>query len=463
MPFSSAFENYPIIERAQRVRQSPVSAYAVVLIAVGVATGLRWAVGGRVISGVPFITYYPAIVIATLLGGFWPGVLSVILSSITAWYLFLPPVLSFDFTEKEAASLLLFIAIAGLDVIIVSLLNHAVERVLVQEQNTRVLIESAPNGIVMVDDQGTIKRVNSATEKLFGYGRSELIGMSVDMLVPIERGAAHRTLREAYLRKPEARLMGVGRDLSGRRKDGSEVPIEIGLAPVARNGNRAVLATVIDISERKRAHDVQLVLIQELTHRTANLFSMIRFVANRSLAEGQTLEKAKEDFNARLDALARAHTMLAEAAWEGAPLAEILRREVAEFSGQLSITGCDLILNASAAQQFSLIAHELLTNAVKHGAFKVPQGRVWVEGTVQRDGADGQFLFRWKETGGPSVVAPTRRGFGSVILIDVAERFGRRVTADYGPDGLTYELLLSLSAIEGGVKPSDPPVHARAS
>src|SRR5207247_2166159 len=108
---------------------------------------------------------------------------------------------------------------------VVALLNAQVERVMAQEENLRVLFESAPNGIIVVDEQGRIKLVNAGIEKLFGYKRLELLGRNVEVLVPDRRADAHRPERETYLRKPEARPMGVGRDLSGKRKDGSEFPV----------------------------------------------------------------------------------------------------------------------------------------------------------------------------------------------------------------------------------------------
>jgi PAS domain S-box-containing protein len=110
---------------------------------------------------------------------------------------------------------------------------------------------------------------------LFGYERRELLGQKIELLVPARQVDTHRAVRESFLEKPEARMMGAGRDLSGRRKDGSEFPIEIGLNPVNRDGHHAVLGTVIDISERKRAHDRQLFLVRELHHRTQNLFAVI--------------------------------------------------------------------------------------------------------------------------------------------------------------------------------------------
>src|SRR6202043_3273877 len=134
-------------------------------------------------------------------------------------------------------------------------------RIIAQVQNMSVLIESAPTGIVVVDEQGVIKLVNSSTEKQFGYSRLDLLGQRVDVLVPVPQATTHREAREAFQQKPEARIMGSGCDLSGRRKDGSEFPVEIGLNPVSQNGRIAVLATVIDISARKQTEEYQRLII----------------------------------------------------------------------------------------------------------------------------------------------------------------------------------------------------------
>jgi len=448
VPLSTAFEGRRLIERISKVRQNPVAAYSTAVVAVAVAVLIRWIVGGRVIEGLPFITYYPAIIVATLLGGLWPGVLALILSTVTAWYLFLLPYLGWGLDPKESVSLLLFVAMGGIDVALIALLNSAVDRILAQEQNVRVLVESAPNGIVVVDERGNIKLVNASTEKLFGYKRFELLGRNVDVLVPDRQVDTHRGVREAFLREPEARPMGGGRDLSGRRKDGSEFPIEIGLNPIRRNGNSAVLATVIDITERKRAQEGQQLIIRELQHRTRNLFAVFQSIAGRTLDEGKTAAEAKYVLNGRLQALARAYAMLSDAAWEGASLAKILDRQFAGFPQRLNISGCDLVVSPSAAQQFALIIHELATNALKYGALSTPDGRVSIEGRIERLDGDGRFSFLWTESGGPHVSAPTRKGFGSVILLDAAKQFGEHVALDYAPLGLNYELQLRLSAIE---------------
>jgi PAS domain S-box-containing protein len=453
MPFSTAFkEERPLIVRAWRIRQNPIAAYGIAASAVIIAAVLRWVLGGHLMDGIPFITYYPAIVIATLFGGYWPGIFATLLSAAISWFVFFPPSFSWELTQHDAISLLLFIVSASISVVLMAFMNTAGERAMAQEQNVQVLLESAPNGIVVIDEEGTITRVNATIERLFGYNRHELLGRKIEVLVPDRQVDTHRAVRESFLQKPEARMMGAGRELSGRRKEGSEFPVEIGLNPVSRNGRNAVLATVIDISERKRADDRQQFLIRELQHRTQNLFAVIQSIANRSLMEGHTLAEAKEVLNGRLHALAQAHSMLADAAWEGAPLAEMIKRELAGFSKQLSLSGCDIVVNTPAAQQFALMVHELATNAVKYGALSVPDGRISIECNIERANGDGTFSFLWKETGGPIVSVPKRKGFGSVILLDEAKQFGQHVALNYDPQGLSYERRFPLSAIEAATK-----------
>src|SRR5712691_8393985 len=180
VPFSTAFEDHPLIERALRVRQNPIAAYGIAAAAVALATLVRWVVSGQVVEGIPFITYYPAIIIATLAGGFWPGILAAALSAAAALYLFMPPLFSPDLNQREAVSLLLFILIAGINVVIIALLDAAVARIMAQVQNVRVLIESAPNGIMVVDERGYITLINTSVEKMFGYKQSELIGKNIE-------------------------------------------------------------------------------------------------------------------------------------------------------------------------------------------------------------------------------------------------------------------------------------------
>src|SRR4030095_9558812 len=102
---------------------------------------------------------------------------------------------------------------------------------------------------------GAISMVNAQTEKFFGYDRVELIGLNIDLLVPERYRANHADFRAGFLANPQTRSMGVGRDLYGLRKDGSEFPVEIGLTPIHTMHGLVIMATIVDITERKQAEE----------------------------------------------------------------------------------------------------------------------------------------------------------------------------------------------------------------
>jgi PAS domain S-box-containing protein len=120
------------------------------------------------------------------------------------------------------------------------------------EDRFRLAVESAPNAMVMVNRRGEIILVNSQTEQLFGYAREELIGRSIEALVPDRFRRRHPGYRADFYALPQTRAMGAGRDLYGLRKDGGEIPIEIGLNPIEVDGEVLVLSSIVDITERKR-------------------------------------------------------------------------------------------------------------------------------------------------------------------------------------------------------------------
>ena len=123
------------------------------------------------------------------------------------------------------------------------------------EEQFRVAVEAAPHGMLMVDERGTILLVNAQIERQFGYSREELLGTSVEILVPESLRAAHHAHREEFYHKPEPRQMGAGRELFGVRKDGQLIPVEIGLSPIQTASGIRVLASVVDISDRKRVEE----------------------------------------------------------------------------------------------------------------------------------------------------------------------------------------------------------------
>src|SRR3989440_641513 len=122
-------------------------------------------------------------------------------------------------------------------------------------QERTLQLEAAPNAMLIVDERGRVTLANAQAERLFGYDRAELLEQPVENLIPERYRGAHPVLRADFFGHPASRPMGAGRDLYGLRKDGSEVPIEIGLNPVRIDESTFVLASVIDITERKRAEE----------------------------------------------------------------------------------------------------------------------------------------------------------------------------------------------------------------
>ena len=316
------------------------------------------------------------------------------------------------------------------------------------EEQFRLAVEAAPNGMVLSNRDGEIILINTQIEKMFGYRRDELVGQNIDMLVPERFRERHLTDRGNYISRPSVRLMGTGRDVFARRKDGTEVPVEIGLSPIVTSQGTMALCGIVDITDRMKAQEGQQLVIRELQHRTQNLLTVVQTVANRSLDEAKTFAEAKFVMNGRLKALGKAYATLSEAKWTGASLREIIDQQLAPMLNRITVNGCDIIVIPTAAQQFAMIVHELTTNALKYGALSAPEGRVSIEGMTDRRSDDGVFLFTWTEIGGPVVSPPSRKGFGSVILIDSARQFGETVNADYLATGLVYSLQVRLSTVE---------------
>src|SRR6266516_5177129 len=134
------------------------------------------------------------------------------------------------------------------------------------DEKFRLAVGASPSGIVLVDGEGRIVLVNTQTEKMFGYSRGELIGQSVEMLVPKRFGANHPAHRAKFMAVPKARAMGAGRELFARRKDGTEFAIEIGLNPIETADGVLVLAAVADITARKQAEEEALQRREEISH-----------------------------------------------------------------------------------------------------------------------------------------------------------------------------------------------------
>jgi PAS domain S-box-containing protein len=338
--------------------------YTLGAASVALASAAR-AGAPELLSGIPFATYFIAVVLTAVAGGWRAGILALTLSLAAGNYLASGSVVPTTPDEWVAAAL--FVAVAAIVLGLVCLLNHAIDRMWYQAESARMVVEFQPAGVVGVDAAGRITMVNSAVERQLGYSREELLNRPFDQLVPEDVRNQHADPRASYLVHPEPRMMGAGRALSAVARDGSRLPVEVGLNPVAYDGRVGALATIGDISERKKLEQRTRILANEVSHRSRNLLAIVRALALRKLPR-----ESAADFVGILDALARTQDVFGRKTV--APLKAILEAELAGFGAQTSITGCDVELTPSAGQDFSLIFHELATNAAKHGALSTRTG-----------------------------------------------------------------------------------------
>jgi two-component sensor histidine kinase len=183
---------------------------------------------------------------------------------------------------------------------------------------------------------------------------------------------------------------------------------------------------------------------------------MVSAIASQTL-RGEDIETRRNDFNARLGALARAHDMLLATNWTSADLREVVENALAAHrtaQRPIDIGGPDIELSARQGMSMALATHELATTAAKYGALSVDGGSVTVAWSTDKEGDSGApvFEFVWRERGGPPVEAPIRKGFGSrLITRALPSDFGGEVTVDYDAGGVVCRLVVPL----GNVRPTD--------
>jgi PAS domain S-box-containing protein len=180
------------------------------------------------------------------------------------------------------------------------------------------------------------------------------------------------------------------------------------------------LGVVRDISEEKRAEEHLRLLVNELNHRVKNSLAMVQGVAAQTLRGTDDIAAARKAFNERLVALARAHDVLTAGHWEGAGLTSVVGLTVKSHAGEdghrFEVEGPDIALSPKTVLAIALALHELATNAVKYGALSNDSGTVRISWRAEEAEDGKRLIFVWEERGGPAVIEPRRRGFGSKLI-----------------------------------------------
>jgi two-component sensor histidine kinase len=253
------------------------------------------------------------------------------------------------------------------------------------------------------------------------------------------------------MKDPKMRAMGTDLQLFGRRADGPEFPVDVMLSPIEIDQRRLVLAVVRDITERKRAEAQVQQLLGEVKHRAKNILSVVQAIAHQTAAS--SVQEFVSQFSERIRGLSSSLDLLVKNEWKNVLLAELVRSQLAQFGifleSRVAVRGPDLRITAAAAQTIGMAFHELITNASKYGALSTASGHVdIVWGGQETRAGEHRFTIEWRERGGPTVVAPTRRGFGWSVLCQLTKMsLGADVTLEYAPSGVVWRLVCPVERV----------------
>jgi PAS domain S-box-containing protein len=202
-----------------------------------------------------------------------------------------------------------------------------------------------------------------------------------------------------------------------------------------------------DISSRKAAEQTQQLLLDELNHRVKNTLANVQAIAQQTLRYTNSPTEFAQAFDGRVQALARVHTQLTEATWQGADLQALILDQVLEVAAgaeQLATQGPELVLTPQAALHFALVLHELGTNSRKYGALSKAEGRVVVTWGAKND----RLQMQWSERGGPPVKVPSQLGFGSVLIQSTAQSLGGAAKMFCAAGGIQWEIDIPIEALQ---------------
>jgi PAS domain S-box-containing protein len=326
------------------------------------------------------------------------------------------------------------------------------------ENLLRHLFEAAPSAMLLVAADGRIRMANRHCELLFGYPRERLLDRQVEMLVPERFRSQHPSLRRGYLADPSVRAMGAGRDLFWLREDGSEVPIEIGLNPMRADDEVFVLASIIDITQRKRGEDLlraslaeKETLLREIHHRVKNNMQVVSSLLSLQVSnvDEPQYRAMFEDCQARVRAMALTHEKLYAAgnlaSLDGGDyvreLAQMLLRSYAQRRQdvQLELDTEPLALDIQTAIPVGLILNELVTNALKHAFGGGRGGRIRI-GLRRVDDSHGELLVGDDGPGLPVDLDPARvRGLGLRMVRGLVRQIDGSLERVPG-DGATFRV-----------------------
>lgn len=206
-----------------------------------------------------------------------------------------------------------------------------------------------------------------------------------------------------------------------------------------------------DIHEIKMSQEQRQLMLGEMNHRVKNTLAMVHAMVSQTLRQADSLDDARTSIQSRISMMSQAHDRLVQSTWTETKITDVVDAALIPHltgEGRFKIDGPDLPIGSKQALALTMALHELATNATKYGALSNDQGHIDVIWAVNRGPADPEFTFSWRESGGPAVIKPSRRGFGSRMIEQaLAGYFTGAAELNYDPNGLTFSLKAPVSGL----------------
>ncbi|MEQ1756427.1 MAG: HWE histidine kinase domain-containing protein [Micropepsaceae bacterium] len=292
---------------------------------------------------------------------------------------------------------------------------------------------------------------NDSFLKLTGYDREDVLGRPFNSL--IAPGVSPDTL--ARIQEAFDGTRDVEPEVHYKRKDGSAFWVSVFITKVHDKNGVVVqhFISLVDLTRYMKEQAHSKMLIDELNHRVKNTLATVQSIAAQALRGASNPEMAREAIESRLFALSCSHDLLTRESWEGAGLFDLVTEALKPFAAsselarRLDISGDNIRVSPKTALALGIALHELATNAAKYGAFSNQSGSIAIKWSLGAHSGEQRLILHWQEKGGPPVVPPTRKGFGSRVLIrGLAHELDAKVELDYAAQGLSCTIDVPLPA-----------------
>jgi len=304
-----------------------------------------------------------------------------------------------------------------------------------------LLLDSIEQAIVATDLKGNILYWNNFAEKLHGWRAVEVLGKNVLDVKPADQSAEEA--REAMQRVLEGESWSG--EINLRRKDGTSFPAFVTASPLydAQRNIIGIASACHDISQRRAAERQNEMVLAEQAHRLKNMLAVVKSLAHQTARQASSTDDFMASFTSRLSAVAAANDLLMHRGGEATALEELAHAALDPLldAKRVRLQGPNVMLERRMILPFSMLLHELYTNAAKYGALSAPAGMIDI--AWRRDELEGQtwLAFEWRESQGPAVEPPRKKGFGSVLIERaIARELGAEIALDFHPAGVSCRL-----------------------